>query len=322
MYILGLGGSGHDFSDCLCNDTGILGYIEDERITRIKHSFILGNEKKISEMSSVWYLLNQYNLGISDISRIYTNDLLNAVFYRNHISDCEIQKIRHHLAHAASTYYPSEFQESAILVVDGAGGEWKNEQCETISFWYGKDKRIQNVKTFGGKAVSFNTYFDLSMPFTNSIGGFYRVVTNLLGFGLFDEGKIMGLASYGTDRYWPLFLPLFDISDEGAFVFNEESFRKLINISYSVKTFQDKADFAFSAQKVTSIAVVSAAKALKKITNCNNVCIAGGVALNSVANYAIYTNNIYKNFFIQPASGDAGTAIGAALYGLYYGQKD
>lgn len=319
MYVLGLGGSGHDFSACLCDDTSILGYIEDERITRIKHSFILGNENKINEMNSVWYLLKQFDLGLSDISRIYTNDLLDERFYKNFIADNSIKKIRHHLSHAASAYYPSEFQDSAILIIDGAGGEWENENCETISFWYGKDKSIQNIRTFGGKVVSFDTFIDISMPFTNSAGGFYRVVTNLLGFGLFDEGKIMGLASYGTDKYWSSFSPLFDVSNEGAFLFGEESFKKLINLSYSVKSFQDKADFAFSAQKVINIAVTSAAQALKKLTNCNNVCIAGGVALNSVANYSIYKNDIYKNYFIQPASGDAGTAIGAALYGLYNG---
>lgn len=318
MYVLGLGGSGHDFSACICNEYGILGYIEDERITRIKHSFYLGNQKKISNMSSVWYLLKFLGLSLSDINKIYANLLLLDIFYKEYIKEESIKKIGHHLAHASSAFYPSEFEESAILVIDGAGGTYDGVNSETLSFWYGKGDEIYNVNTFGGKVLSFDIYRDYSMPFTNSLGGLYRVVTNLLGFGLFDEGKTMGLASYGTEKFWPFFKELFDISSEGAFLMGSDSLKKIIEKSLDLHSFQDKADFAYAAQKVTNLSVIKISQILKNKVGCNNICLAGGVALNSVANYALYKQNIFKNYFIQPSAGDAGTALGSALYGIHH----
>lgn len=315
MYILGLGGSGHDFSACISNENGVIGYIEDERITRIKHSFFWGNEEKIQEMNSVWYLFEKLGIEMQDIYKVYANNLLLNIFYKNFIDENNIVKIGHHKAHAASAYFPSEFEEAAILVIDGAGEEYSKGLHETTSYWFGRGNKIENIQTFGGAVVSCDTYIDYSMPFLNSIGGFYRVVTNLLGFGLFDEGKTMGLASYGTERYWSFFKNTFDISSDGFFLFDEESYRKIILLGNTLLTFEEKADFAYSAQKVTNIAVVEAARALYKKTKCRNLCIAGGVALNSVANYMIYKNKIFNDFFIQPSAGDAGTSIGAALYG-------
>ena len=314
MFVLGLGGSGHDFSACLCNENKILGYIEDERITRIKHSFLLGNEEKKKKMSAARCLLNMYGIHCSQLASVVVNDLLSELYYKEYFPDDKITTISHHLAHAASAFYPSSYNEAAILVIDGAGALQATGEYETISFWYGKGNKITRLMTHTGKVVSYGIYRDISMPCTDSIGGFYRAVTHLLGFGLFDEGKTMGLSSYGTDRYWNHFKRWFDVSSDGHFYFGDQSFNELVNLANELKTFQDKADFAYATQKVTNIAVVSAAKAIKRYTDCRRLCMAGGVMLNSVSNYKVYKTNLFSDIFIQPAAGDAGTAIGAAMY--------
>jgi len=317
MFILGLGGSGHDFSACICDEHNVLGYVEDERITRLKNSFLLHNRSKISEMNSVFYLCDKLQIDIKDIKHVVINNILEKIFYSNFFSDHDIISINHHLAHACSAFYPSGFDEAAILVVDGAGDKLDDGTSETISFWYGDRSGLQNLLTFSGKQISENIYNDTIMPFENSIGGFYRAVTNLLGFGLFDEGKVMGLASYGNDRFCKSMRNLVSLEENGAFVVTCKGYENLVLMSEDLSSFQDKADFAFAAQTITNDAVLNAAVALKNVTGCKHICISGGVALNSVANYKIYKKNIYEDFFIQPASGDAGTAIGAALYGMH-----
>jgi carbamoyltransferase len=316
MYILGLGGSGHDFSACICNEYNILGYIEDERITRKKHSFYRGNMNTISKMSSAFYLCEKIGIELEDIDYVIVNNILLNDFYSKYFDKNNVISINHHLAHAFSAFYPSEYEEAAILIIDGAGDMIEDNIYETISFWRGNSEGIHNINTFLGKVVSTNIYNDACIPVENSIGGFYRVITKLLGFGLFDEGKTMGLASYGNDKYYDVMKSLISINKDGSFIISSNSYKEIINLSRNIITFQEKADFAFAAQKITNEAVLNAAIALKKISGCNNLCIAGGVALNSVANYEIYKNGLFKNIFIQPAAGDSGTAIGAALYGL------
>jgi carbamoyltransferase len=317
MYILGLGGSGHDFSACVCDNDKILGFIEDERITRIKHSFFLGNDKKISEMSSVFYLCNMLGIELSEFELVIANNIIKEEFYNQYIPHDKVIKINHHLSHASSAYFPSEFKSSAILIIDGAGDSYEEGLSETVSLWYGEDKRIINLLTHKGRVVPYEVYTDFSLPFENSIGGMYRVVTNLIGFGLFDEGKTMGIASYGSDKYYKQMRNLVDYDENGMFLMPIESYKKLIEMGSRLNTFQDKADFSYAAQKITNESVVNAAKTVKKLTGSENICIAGGVALNSVANYAIYKSKLFKHFFIQPAAGDDGTSIGASLYGAY-----
>lgn len=317
MFILGLGGSGHDFSACICNDKQVIGYIEDERITRLKHSFFLGNENTISKMSSVFYLCDKFGISLSDIKIIVKNNLLMDIFYSKFIPERNIFSIGHHYAHACSAYYPSEFSESAILVVDGAGDPFDEDHSETISFWYGNGDYIENLYTHTGKVLSKDIYIDYSMPYENSIGGLYRVVTKLIGFGLFDEGKTMGLAPYGTDRYYKKMRSLVEFVDNGSVNISSGSYKHIIEMGKKIHSFQEKADFAFAVQKITNEAIIHAASFLKSITGSNNICIAGGVALNSAANYQLYKKYLFKNYFVQPASGDSGTSIGAALYGAY-----
>ena len=317
MYILGLGGSGHDFSACVCDDEKILGFIEDERLTRLKHSFFLGNDKKISEMRSVFYLCDMLGIELSEFKLVIANNIIKEEFYNQYFSHDKVLKINHHLSHASSTYYPSEFSSSAVLIIDGAGDAYQDGLSETMSLWYGENKKIENILTHKGKMIPYEVYTDFSMPYENSIGGMYRVVTNLIGFGLFDEGKTMGLASYGTDKYCNRMKNLVDYDEEGMFLMPVESYKKLIEMGSQLDTFQDKADFAYAAQKITNESVVNAARAVKKQTGSANICIAGGVALNSVANYFIYKSGLFKHFFIQPAAGDDGTSIGTALFGAY-----
>jgi len=220
----------------------------------------------------------------------------------------------HHLSHAASAFYPSPFKEAVILCMDGVG-EWA-----TTSAWLGKNEKISPL-------------WEISFP--HSLGLLYSAFTYYCGFKVNSgEYKLMGLAPYGTPKYVDKIKKyLIDIKKDGSFKLNMKFFSyhnglKMTSDKFN-KIFKNKPrkaeskitqfhmDLAASIQVVTEEVVLLIAKNLKKETGLNNLCFAGGVALNCVANGKLLKEKIFDNIWIQPAAGDAGTALGAALYTYY-----
>ncbi len=222
----------------------------------------------------------------------------------------------HHLSHAASAFYTSPFKSAAILTCDGVG-EWT-----TTALGKGKGKKIELEK---------------EINFPHSLGLLYSAFTQFLGFQINEgEFKVMGLAPYGTPRFAERVEKLINQNADGSFkldlsYFNfhkseKTSFNKKFSELFGVKPVDpedsDKvkkvyADIASSAQKVLDEKLLTIAKYIKKETKENNLCYAGGVALNGVSNWKIFKEAGFKNIFIHPEAGDAGGALGAALY-LYH----
>lgn len=311
MYILGLGGSVHDFSACLLNDGKILTVIEDERITRVKHGINLGLD--LSKGFSRNYCLSANNISMSDVDLVVSNDIINpCMLYKTN----NVIKIGHHLSHAASSFFCSPYNEAAIVVVDAVGSHDDHGRYETISYYLGTKNKIELLEKKVGANLSGTDFV------SNSIGMFYSLITELVGFSELQEGKTMGLAPYGTNSKYKELSSYIDISN-GEFLFDLESIKTIINKIKEARSYgnnrdvMDMADYAWAAQKILEEALIDCCSYIKKFTKSENLCVAGGVFLNSVANYKIYKRKLFKNMFIQPAAGDNGTSIGAAMYGYY-----
>lgn len=224
----------------------------------------------------------------------------------------------HHQSHASSAYYPSPYTEAAILTIDGVG-EWAS-----TSLAYGKGNKI--------------TYFE-EIHFPHSLGLLYSAFTYYLGFKVNSgEYKVMGLAPYGKPKYVETIKEhLIDIKDDGSFKLNMKYFNYTTGLTMTNKRFhklfgsnprvseskltQKEMDLASSIQTITEEIVLKMAKHAKKITGSKNLCLAGGVALNCVANGKLLAEKIFDNIWIQPAAGDAGGALGGA-YSVYYQELD
>jgi carbamoyltransferase len=226
----------------------------------------------------------------------------------------EINKINfseHHLSHAASAFYPSPFRDAAVLTLDGVG-EWA-----TTTLSHGQDENLEIVK---------------EIHFPHSIGLLYSAFTYYIGFKVNSgEYKLMGLAPYGKDKYKNLILDnLIDLKVDGSFKLNMEYFDYATGLTMTNEKFsklfgepvrnsekdlitQFHMDIAASIQSVTEETVLRLVKSASKESKSKNLCLAGGVALNCVANGKILKKNYFKNIWIQPAAGDAGGALGAAL---------
>ena len=233
----------------------------------------------------------------------------------------------HHLSHAASSYYCSNFEDAAVLTIDGVG------ELSTTTIYFAEKEKIKKIK---------------EIRFPNSIGLLYSSFTHFLGFKVNSgEYKLMGLASYGnptsekTLNYIRIINEkLLILGEDGSYKLNMDYFKFHIGLemfdelhwkelfgfqkrNYNDILEQKHCDLALAIQTVTEILFENLVKETKNITKTNNLCLAGGVALNCVANGKIIQSEIFKNIYIQPASGDAGGALGAALavnY-LYFGNK-
>ena len=220
----------------------------------------------------------------------------------------------HHQSHAAAAFYPSPFEEAVILCMDGVG-EWA-----TTSAWIGKNNKIEPL-------------WEINFP--HSLGLLYSSFTYFCGFKVNSgEYKLMGLAPYGEPKYVKKIKDhLIDIKEDGTFKLDmsyfkyhrgfrmtSSKFNKLFNSNPrggETKLTQFHMDLASSIQVVTEEIVIKLASTLKKETGIKNLCLAGGVALNCVANGKLLKKNIFEDIWIQPASGDAGSAIGSALVGWH-----
>ena len=216
----------------------------------------------------------------------------------------------HHLSHAASAYYPSPFDRSAVLTLDGVG-EWT-----TTSLAIGKGNDLKVIK---------------EIHFPHSLGLLFSAFTYYTGFKVNSgEYKVMGLAPYGKPKYADLIKEkLINISDDGSFQLNMSYFDYATGLTMTNKKFntlfgglprkpdteltQREMDLAASIQKVTQDIVIKLAKNISKETGERNLCLAGGVALNCVVNGILLREKIFDKIWIQPAAGDAGGAPGAAL---------
>ncbi len=218
--------------------------------------------------------------------------------------------IEHHLAHAASTYLVSPFDEAAILTIDGIG-EWAS-----ATYGIGRGKNIELFK---------------EMRFPHSVGLLYSAITGYLGFRVNGgEGKVMGLAPYGKPRYRDKFDELLKIAEDGSIKLNMKYFayhyslnmynRNLIKLLGREPRVPESeldefyCDIAATLQDVTEEIFLKMANHLYKTTGSKNICLAGGVALNCVANGRVIAETPFERIFVQPGAGDSGTAIGSVIY--------
>ena len=216
----------------------------------------------------------------------------------------------HHLSHAASAFYPSPFTEAIVLTADGVG-EWA-----TTTVAIGKDENLDIVK---------------EIHFPHSLGLLYSAFTYYTGFKVNSgEYKLMGLAPYGSPIYVEKIMKLIDIKEDGSFRLDQNYFNYATGLTMTNKNFEDlfgqkprdpkknnltqfHMDLAASIQKITEEIMIKLAKSLREEYEIENLCLAGGVALNCVANGKLFKEKIFKNIWVQPAAGDAGGSLGAAL---------
>lgn len=221
----------------------------------------------------------------------------------------EVMFVEHHKSHAASAFLVSPFEEATIVTIDGIG-EWTS-----AAIHHGKGNDIETLK---------------EIRFPHSLGLFYSTITAYLGFKVNDdEFKVMGLSAYGKPVYYDKFEKIIDIKDDGSFNLN----MKYFSYTHDTKMFSDELEkelgprreygakitrrhenIASTLQKITEDVMLKIANYAYKLTGCENLCMAGGVALNCVANGKILREGPFKRIFIQPAATDAGGSLGAAFY--------
>jgi carbamoyltransferase len=364
VNILGLSFFYHDSAAAIVRDGALVAAAEEERFSRIKHDF--GYPEK-----AIAFCLEQAGITAQDLDwvvyyekpflkfeRILTTCvqtfpksyevfresmitwLADKLWVRSMIADKldipgkKVIAIDHHAAHAASAFYPSPFDEAAVLTVDGVG-EWA-----TAAFGTGSGHRLTMTR---------------EIRFPHSLGLLYSAFTAYLGFEVNEgEYKVMGMAPYGTPRYVDKVWKLITLGNDGSFRLNMEyfSFHHSARHTYNrrfeelfgpsrppsmhffteasgypsyfgpkppdyaelARRNQHYADVAASIQRVTEEVLLHMARALHKETGQTRLCMAGGVALNSVANGRILRETPFQELYVQPAAGDGGGAVGAALY--------
>ncbi|MBI5065229.1 carbamoyltransferase [Candidatus Woesearchaeota archaeon] len=338
MHILGISCYYHDSSACLIKDGIIVAAAEEERFTRKKHdtSFPINainfclKEAGITSDRIDWVafyekpllkferLLNQHIEMFPRSFPMFYQAMPNWLSEKLRISSTIKKKLKykkpvfyteHHMSHAASSFLVSPFKEAAILTVDGIG-EW-----DSTTLGIGKENDIKIIKR---------------LHFPHSLGLLYSTLTAFLGFSVNNsEYKVMGLAPYGEPTYYDEFKKIIDIKDDGSYKLNMDYFvfhykstmpsKKMMELLGPMRKKEDPVtkrhkDIAASLQKITEEAIFKMLNHLHEITGTDNLCMAGGVALNSVANGKITKNTPFKKVFINPAAGDAGGSMGAALY--------
>jgi len=348
--VLGISAFYHDSAAVIMIDDEIVAAAQEERFTRKKHdpSFPINAIRYVLEESrctvSDLDYITFYDKPLLKFDRLFKTYVTNAPFgiisfvqsmsiwvtsklftKRNilknlasidnskHI-DAELLFTSHHQSHAASAFFASPFAKAAVVCMDGVG-EWT-----TTSIWYGHGNKLELI---------------YSIEFPHSLGLLYSAITYYCGFKVNSgEYKLMGLAPYGKPLYTDLiFSHLIELKDDGSYKINMDYFDYEVGSGMTNGKLHDLfgkpprdseselsqfyMDVAASIQKVTEITVQKIATFAKEVTSCTNLCLAGGVALNCVANGKILKEGIFEKLWIQPAAGDAGGAIGAALSTWY-----
>ena len=363
MLILGISAFYHDAAAAIIQDGKVIAAAQEERFTRKKHdSSFPSNAIKfclkyagvsIDELDAVAFydkpflkferLLETYYSfapkGLQSFVKAMPVWLKEKLFLKrtiykelNEIETFDKKTIKllfpeHHLSHAASAFYPSSFDDAAILTIDGVG-EWA-----TASICKGAGNKITVLK---------------ELHFPHSVGLLYSAFTYYLGFRVNSgEYKLMGLAPYGNPQSEEVIQferlikeKLVDIKDDGSIWLNQQYF----DYAAGLRMAKDKkweqlfgfpkrlpesplkakhCNLGLAVQRVTEEIIIKMAHEAKRLTNANHLCLAGGVALNCVANGKLLQKNIFKDLFIQPAAGDAGGSLGAALAAHYiFFEKD
>ncbi|MFL2903263.1 MAG: carbamoyltransferase [Candidatus Pelagibacter sp.] len=353
--ILGISAFYHDSAACLLVDGKIIAAAQEERFTRKKHDpsyphhaieFVLKHGNlKLNDVDQIVFfekpflkferLLETYVAfapkGFVSFSKamplwirekLFQKDLLFnklKVHDKNYKSDKNIFFSDHHLSHSASAFFPSPFREAVILTADGVG-EWA-----TTTVAIGKNNKLEIKK---------------EIHFPHSLGLLYSAFTYYTGFKVNSgEYKLMGLAPYGNPIYENKIKQLIDIKNDGTFRLDQKYFNYATGLTMTNDKFhnlfgqkprdpknekinQFHMDIASSIQKVTEEIMIKLVKAIREEYKIKNLCLAGGVALNCVANGKILQEKIFDNIWIQPAAGDAGGSLGAALALWYIDQEN
>ena len=352
MIVLGVSALYHDSAACIVRDGEIIAAAQEERFSRIKHDMALPK-------NAIQFCLKQAGIDAEkvDVVAFYDNSMLTLDrFIQNVLAAGEDSKdlidlsfdsvfsdkiwihkrlrdllwngekkgkivvLQHHISHAASAFYPSPYNEAVILTMDGVG-EWA-----TTTIGVGKGKDIELLE---------------EIRYPHSLGLYYSAFTYYCGFKVNSgDYKFMGLAPYGRPIYADLLKEhIIDIKEDGSFRLNLEYFdyqygRAMINSKFeelfgaprrqpeSLIT-QHEMDVAASAQAVIEEVILKMVKHAKEMQpDIENLVLAGGVALNCVANGKIKDSGLFKNIWIQPAAGDAGGSLGCALYSYYHYSGD
>lgn len=338
MYTLGISAFYHDSAAVLLKDGTVLAAAEEERFTRKKHD-------NSFPFQAINRCLKDHNLTMNDISAVayYEKPLLKferiletfvetfpysiKPFIRSipewlgekiRIEDIVRKKLAysgpiyftpHHVSHAACAFYPAPFKKAAILTIDGVG------EYQTTALWLGDGTMIKPLK---------------EINFPHSLGLLYSTFTAFLSFQVNnDEWKMMGLSAYGKPLYEKNVWKLLEAKEDGSFNLNMKYFSYRESFQMWNKKFEDlfgkpknqnepftkrHKDIAASVQKVTETIYFRILTHLARLTNQTNVCISGGVGLNSLANGKAYDNTPFKNIYAIGVPGDNGAALGAALY--------
>ena len=345
-YILGVSALYHDSAAALIDDGAILAAAQEERFSRKKHDARF-------PINAVRYVLSEAGITLADVDtvvfydkpflkferlletylatapkgfnsfrkampvwlreKLFLKDLLVREFRRieKEFSGDRLMFSEHHFSHAASAFYPSPFEQAVVLTLDGVG-EWATT---TVAMGNGNDLAI-----------------DKEIHFPHSLGLLYSAFTYYTGFKVNSgEYKVMGLAPYGEPKYKDLILDnLIDVKEDGSYKLNQSYFNYTHGLTMTNQAFADlfghpvrkpetddltqfHMDIAASVQAATEDVVLRMTRSLAREYDCPNLCMAGGVALNCVANGKILRDGAFKDIWIQPAAGDAGGALGAAL---------
>lgn len=347
MNILGISAYYHDSAACLVSDGQLVAAAQEERFTRKKHDpgfpacaarycvraaglcpadvdYVVFYDKPFSKFERIFETYLAFApKGFNSFATSMPVWLKDKLFQRTLIAEAlnehlgndidwsrRLRFSEHHLSHAASAFFPSPFHEAAVLTMDGVG-EWT-----TTSLAIGKGKELSVYK---------------EIHFPHSLGLLYSAFTYYIGFKVNSgEYKVMGLAPYGEPKYVHLIKEhLINIKEDGSFHLDMSFFDYCTGLTMTNGRFetlfggparrpesgltQREMDLAASIQAVTEEVVLRLAKEIRTTTGQRNICLAGGVALNCVANGKLMREKLFDNIWIQPASGDAGGAVGAAL---------
>lgn len=347
MRILGISAFYHDSAAALVEDGVIVAAAQEERFTRKKHDesfptraieyclaeagcdldgidYVVFYEKPLLKFERlVETYLAYVPAGFASFRRAIPVWIKEKLFLRREILN-GLKEVNgggkfkgalvytdHHESHAASAFFPSPFEEAAVVCVDGVG-EWT-----TTSIFHGKGNRIEPVT---------------ELRFPHSLGLLYSAFTYYAGFRVNSgEYKLMGLAPYGEPRFVDLILEkLIDLRDDGSFRLEMSYFNYCTGLTMTSRKFHELfgqpprqpesplsqfyMDIAASVQKVTELVMLRIAARAHELTGCRDLCLAGGVALNCVSNGRLLREGPFENIWTQPAAGDAGGALGAALF--------
>jgi carbamoyltransferase len=323
MEVLGLNGvypRSHDSSACLISD-GVIGpNVEEERFTRSKKAF------DTQPHNAVTYCLTTAEVNVSELDAITygwqgpelaARDILPPQHANNPDITAEVVQVQHHEAHAASAFYTSPFEEAAVLVVDGQG------ENESTTIWRANAEGMQKLAT---------------LPIDDSLGYTYGAISRFCGLGSFGAGKVMGLAPYGTPRYVDTIAGVYDSIRLGEQTTHDsqDAFFGQFTEGLAKLGFQEAAqhhefdpltkkvrkqpiledvhrDMAASVQQFLEIKMLELAKEAQELTGLENLCLAGGVAMNCVTNSVVQNSGLFSEVFMQPGCEDSGIALGSAL---------